>query len=403
VRGGGDEGEGGSASGSRSRKRRLDPALQGLMGEANLRYARGDKDTAIRMCMEVIKEDPSAPEPYQTLSTLYEENGDQEKALQFAMLAAHLSPQDADEWARLADMSLELDDVRQAVLCFRKAIHAEPENVRYHLARCGLLERLNDMRGALNGYKRLLALLPENAGADFLHASREAARLLHERDDVDGARAALATAVERHPQHVGVEDVNLLLELMISLGQYDDALDVLCRHGGVKFTAAESASREELERLEPEKQLETFSGVAFADNQPPPMEIKAKLVIVLVNLKANHLSQAVAKEVLALEADEYGDLMLDIAEAMAANHFHDDAVAFLRKLTNSQAYSQAEVWLKYGESLMAVNKVEEAELAYKEVMERAPNHLEARRTLSAILHKLGRPEEALRTLTQGMS
>ncbi len=103
------------------RRKRLDPALQGLMGEANLRFARGDKDTAVRMCMEVIRQDPMAPEPFQTLSTLYEEDEhEQEKALQFALIAAHLAPQDPEEWARLANMSHELNDFKQAAICFKK-------------------------------------------------------------------------------------------------------------------------------------------------------------------------------------------------------------------------------------------------------------------------------------------
>jgi tetratricopeptide (TPR) repeat protein len=79
--------------------------FQCLMGEANLRYARGDLDTAVRMCMEVIKEDPSAPEPFQTLAALYEDSGEQDRSLQYALIAAHLAPQDPEEWARLADMS----------------------------------------------------------------------------------------------------------------------------------------------------------------------------------------------------------------------------------------------------------------------------------------------------------
>ena len=92
--------------GFRSRQKRLDPALQvmpvfvtshidgknskitkvsfhqnfpqkifisqGLMGEANLRFVRGDTDTAIRMCMEVIRQDPAVAEPFQTLATLYD-------------------------------------------------------------------------------------------------------------------------------------------------------------------------------------------------------------------------------------------------------------------------------------------------------------------------------------------
>jgi hypothetical protein len=42
------------------------------MGEANLRFVRGDIDTAIRMCMEVIRQDPAVAEPFQTLATLYD-------------------------------------------------------------------------------------------------------------------------------------------------------------------------------------------------------------------------------------------------------------------------------------------------------------------------------------------
>ena len=92
------------------------------MGEANLRFARGDADTAIKMCMEVIRQDPGAPEPFQTLSTLYEEVGEFEKSVQFAVIGAHLAPPDAEEWERLANMSLELGDPRQAASCYKKAI-----------------------------------------------------------------------------------------------------------------------------------------------------------------------------------------------------------------------------------------------------------------------------------------
>ena len=75
------------------RRNKLDPALQGLMGEANLRFVRGEVDTAIRMCMEVIRQEPGVPEPFQTLSALYEESGEHDRALQFALIAAHLAPQ----------------------------------------------------------------------------------------------------------------------------------------------------------------------------------------------------------------------------------------------------------------------------------------------------------------------
>lgn len=59
------------------------------------------------------------------------------------------------------------------------------------------------------------------------------------------------------------------------------------------------------------------------------------------------------------------------------------------------------VWLRYGESLYETKHLEESSQAYKMVINLAPNHLQARRTLSSILHKLGKADEALKTLTQG--
>ena len=91
-------------------------------GEANLTFARGDPETAIKLCMEVIQTDPSAPDPFQTLSTVYEQLDEFEKSVQFALIGAHLAPPDADEWERLANMSLELGDTKQAASCLKKAI-----------------------------------------------------------------------------------------------------------------------------------------------------------------------------------------------------------------------------------------------------------------------------------------
>ncbi len=120
--------------GVRTRKK-LNPTLQGLIGEAHLRFVRGDVESAIKMCMEVIRHDPNAPEPFQTLSAVYEAEAEFEKALQFALIGAHLAPTDADEWERLANMSLELGDVKQATACLKKAIDSDPSNLNNHINR----------------------------------------------------------------------------------------------------------------------------------------------------------------------------------------------------------------------------------------------------------------------------
>ena len=65
--------------------------------------------------------------------------------------------------------------------------------------------------------------------------------------------------------------------------------------------------------------------------------------------------------------------------------------------------SKPAVLLRYGESLFETGQLEEAENAYQAVVNLAPQHHEARRTLSVILSRLGRPDEALSTLAQGKS
>ncbi len=45
-------------------------------------------------------------------------------------------------------------------------------------------------------------MLKPDQGADYLHASKEIARLLHERDDIEAAKNALRDAVNRYPDAV---------------------------------------------------------------------------------------------------------------------------------------------------------------------------------------------------------
>ena len=392
------------------RKKRLDPALQGLMGEANLRFARGDTDTAIRMCMEVIRQEPGVPEPFQTLSTLYEETGNEEKAFQFSLIAAHLAPQDAEEWGRLADMSLEQGDRTQAVACFRKAVDADPQCLKYHWSRCDLLEQLGQKSKALMAFKRMLSVLKgmseapeengevtlEQIGVEYIRAAREAARLFHERNNIEDARKVIQEAISLHPSSAENGDVNLLLDLLMSEQMYEDAMQVICEHCDAKFEASKNQS--DLSQLETNQQLQAFTGIRLPESTP--IEIYSKLIIILLQLDANHMVPEIAQVLLDEDTEEFGDLMLDVAEAYMSKGKYQDALQFLEKLIKSVNYGQAAVWLQYGESLYGVGRLEDAELAYKKVVALAPQHHDARRSLSSILNELGRPDEALLTLDQ---
>ena len=362
----------------------------------NHSYFAGDIDTAIKMCMEVIRQDPGAPEPFQTLSTLYEESGEFEKSVQFAVIGAHLVPPDSEEWERLANMSLELNDIRQACYCYKKAIDADPSILKYHYTRCNLLEEINEKKKALQGYRRLSLSLRPDQGPEHLEASREIARLLHERGDVETAKNVIQTTMEKFQDHVQPEYVNLLLELLITLGEHAEALQTMCLKCDAKFESDETAAQ--VSALNHEQQLKAFKRVTIPSSMP--IDIKVKLVVVLVNLGATHLVHPFTEEIRQYDVGEFGDLLLDIAEAFMGQKCHREALKFLEILVHDEEYGKAAVWLQYGECLYETNCLEEAEEAYQKVVSLAPQHYEARRALSTVLHKLGRPDEALTTLTQ---
>ena len=59
----------------------------------------------------------------------------------------------------------------------------------------------------------------------------------------------------------------------------------------------------------------------------------------------------------------------------------------------------AAVWLKKGECLSSLGRLEEAALAYARVVNLAPNHLDARLFLASLHQQLGRPNQALDVLS----
>ena len=71
-----------------------------------------------------------------------------------------------------------------------------------------------------------------------------------------------------------------------------------------------------------------------------PAEIRSKLLTVLVSLGALHLAGSLAGETLARDAEEYGDLLLEAAEAYMGAGCPNEAIPFLEKLVSSEAYGQ---------------------------------------------------------------
>ncbi|XP_055022123.1 general transcription factor 3C polypeptide 3 isoform X2 [Boleophthalmus pectinirostris] len=420
----------------RRNRSKLPRALRGLMGEANIRYARGEKSDAILMCMEIIRQAPMAYEPFSTLTMIYEDEGDMEKALQFGLIAAHLNPSDCDEWIRLAEMSLEQDNIRQAIVCYSKAIKYDPTNVRYLWERCNLHMRLGEHRPCMDGYRKILSLLPMEEGEHFMQLSKDMAKSYYESNDLPAALGVMEEALTRHPDLVSDDIVNMAGELYIANKQYNKAVEILEKFSGVQVVRSEPTSEPKPEpNLEPEleikpdpkpdpvaqtsteetrtnkdaerAELKNMEGNSteqygkITEVQVPdsvPVDLKAKLIVCLIHLHVFSPLEGLVASLIEQSAEEIGDLYLDVSEAYLEEGQYLLALPLLTSLVISEKYNLAVVWLRHAECLKALGHMDAAADSYSKVVEKAPQHLEARLSLATLLQQLGRPKEALKAL-----
>ncbi|XP_045065563.1 general transcription factor 3C polypeptide 3 [Coregonus clupeaformis] len=388
---------------------KLPRALRGLMGEANIRYARGDKEDAVLMCMEIIRQAPLAYEPFSTLAMIYEDQGDMEKSLQFGLIAAHLNPSDCEEWVKLADMSLEQDNIRQAIICYTKAIKYDPSNVHYLWERSSLYEQVGEHKQSMDGYRRILNLLPPTDGEHFMQLSRDMAKSYYESSDLLSAMGVMEEALRRHPELVTDESINMAAELYIANHQHGKALQVLVQFCGIVLERGEPKpdlkmeAEEENQEQEEEMKTQTTEEsrgevrkVLVPDNVP--VDIRVKLMVCLIHQHVYRPLDSMLTSLMEQCPEELGDLYLDVAEAFLDEGEYNSALPLLSALVCSERYNLAVVWLRHAECLKALGHMEIAVKSYIKVVEMAPLHLEARLSLSTLQQQLGRPLCALKAL-----
>ncbi|CAL8289409.1 unnamed protein product [Lota lota] len=368
----------------RRHRSKLPRALRGLMGEANIRYARGEKDDAIVMCMEIIRQAPLAYEPFSTLAMIYEDNGDVDKALQFGLIAAHLNPSDCEEWVKLADMSLDRDNVRQAIICYSKAVKYDPTNVRYLWERSSLYMRLGEHKQCMDGYRRILSLLPLEDGEHFMQLSKDMAKSYYESDDLPSALGVMKAALLRHPELVTDDMINMAAELYLAGHQYNKALQVLVQFSGIVLEKREEEEGGKVGEGEKE-------GGKMGEKEGEGGKEKE-------GLKDGQQPMGLLTEMMGQSPEEVGDLHLDVAEAFLEEGEFSSALQLLSALVISVKYNLAVVWLRHAECLKALGHLEAAAESYTRVVEMAPQHLGARLSLSTLQQQLGRPESALKAL-----
>ncbi|XP_074605074.1 general transcription factor 3C polypeptide 3 [Brevipalpus obovatus] len=379
----------------RARKSKLPQDLKGLVGQANLYFAQGRHEDAIAMCSEVIRQVPTAPEPFHTLGMLYEEMGEFEKAFQYHLIAAYLSPSDCGQWIKVAEMAVEQNKLQLAVKCYSKAIRLNPSNLGLHYERCKLFEKIGDPKKALDGYMSMLKELKAYQGEYALVLATQIAKIHFENNDLDSSLAVMESTFMKFKESACTEDVNYYLELLILKGNFLKALQCFKDYCEVQFMADGQpiASFDESSW--------SSTPTEKVDIILPPhfylIDLKSKLVVSLINLHCVRPVRTIIREITSKSAEEVSDLYSDIADAYLTIGLHSEAEPLLAALVGAKTLDPSkisQVWLRYARCLYELGKIEQSISAYHEVTRRDSDNHEARIELTDILIKIGRPEDA---------
>lgn len=203
----------------------LDASLMGLMGQANLSYAKGNVEIAEKICLEIIRQNPLASEPFFTLADIYEYK-DEEKYLNFLTIAAHLDPTNRDNWIRIAEMQIQKKNLQQARIFYSKAIKYIPKDYDIRLRKGKLLEQMSEISQAYMTYMKMIPFIPPERFDLALHYSQLVAEYFYKAKKFQYALIAMQNAYNVVGRNFTHDHINLYLELLIIEKNYTTVLQV---------------------------------------------------------------------------------------------------------------------------------------------------------------------------------
>ncbi|XP_078494320.1 general transcription factor 3C polypeptide 3 [Ciona intestinalis] len=376
---------------------RLPRELRGLMGEANLCYARGDHDDAIKMCMEIIRLVPYAAEPFETLSMIYDERGEPERSLQYSLLAAHLSPRDADQWLHLANMCLKQNENTKAINCYTKAFKVRPDDYNIVWENAKLHQKLGLFHKAMALYKIVVGLMPKSLSVESVSLARDMAKTCHSNNESMLAVDLLEQALEHQASAFKDEDANMLCELLLLLGRYENVLEVLCLHSSLILYFSDETA------LKPKEKIgdRDISGMTLSSDLA--IDLQCKVAVAMIRLNKSSLVEEITSNICSHNPKDIGDLYFDMAEAYSDVGEHEEALKVLNLLVTSPDYSLAAVWLKHAECERLCGNLERALKSYKQCVRLAPGHVEAHIKFAESLKLANKYSEANKTLEEADS
>lgn len=392
-------------SGSNRRKSKLPRDLAGLMGQANVSFARGESNDAILMCQEIIRLAPRCSEPFISLAEYYADAGDEEKAEQLYLIAAYLQPSSVDLWVRVAESATKRREFRLATTCYTKAIRADKNesSIVYHLRRCNLYEKLGDQKKALRGYENLISVLGPDDEKFGLELTRGIARIYFTENKYDDCIRTFEGALEKYSNQLSDEDLAQLCHCYNNKHAYIKTIDLIVKKCQVQVKLDNedwSVSKMTTHHGEGSKKLNIE--IRIEQNHRRFTFInRCHFVVAFISL--GYHDRTIEPLVSALDSAElpkHRQSLYDIAKAYFSQAVYTKAKEILLRLTSQRDSQAASVWLLYSQCLKNLNEIDEAIAGYRKVLTYDPDDYSSRLALSNLLSVQGRSEEALEVTKQ---
>lgn len=375
--------------GPRSRQMGKIPlALRGLIGQAKMFMLKKNYDMAIKICGNILKECPSASEPFFTLSDIYEQMGNLKKSLETAVVGSSLSSVTSEDWVLLGETCESNNMLSLTEFCLKKAIQKDKRNVDLHIKRASILEQLGTAQSSKYSYDRLLRKLRPDQKDSIITLSKLLIDSFVKDNNYDRASNVLIYIFNLYPNDIKPEDFVKCLNYLLKSKNYKKCLELLVEYYNFEFAAD----------VNDESTITEIVECVVPDNMP--ILIRVKLIEILIQLDAFSLLPPVYEPILNIT--EVSQSHLDIACTLFESNQHCHALLFFEKLINckNDTFNQYSIKLKYSDCLKTLGYLEEAVDNYYELLKIDEQQLTVRFDLYISLKKLNRIEDGVELLLQ---
>ncbi|MCL6251541.1 tetratricopeptide repeat protein [Altererythrobacter sp. KTW20L] len=326
-----------------------EPKAIALAGEL---YSRGQFRQAIKVCRQIISQNPSLADPHNILGVSLNAVGKTKEGIAQINQAIKIAPKIASYHANLGETYRGQGNLTAALAALTKAVRLDPENARAHNNLGIVRYDRKEFTQAIACYNRALELNPS-----FAEAYNNLGNTLRLLGDVPGALEAYQNALSY--REVYPEAYNNLGTMLRELKKPDQA-----QHAFKKAIAQRPRYTEAYNNLaalyfaenrEVDALRELSDVLRFAPRNPGSLILTAR-----IQLKRSNFQAAEQACRMVLEDDATNcEAMVVLGQLMHETDRYDEAITLLEKVTQLEP-GNAVARNYYGVALKSVGRLDEA-------------------------------------------